>query len=233
MTATRCLVVDDDSEILESVRAYLSGFGMSCAAARSGREMRAALAEHAFDVVILDLMLPDENGIDLCKWLRTSSQLPVIMLTAQGDPITRVLGLEIGADDFVGKPFDPRELVARIHAVLRRTRPAGGRPSHRADVEQFHGWSFDRVRRLLVSPQEVAVPLSGAECRLLCAFLDHPRRVLSRRELLDMTRVSDVNINERGIDLAVSRLRQKLGAQPGNSFSIATIRGEGYMLDIR
>ena len=233
MTATRCLVVDDDSEILESVRAYLSGFGMSCAAARSGREMRAALAEHAFDVVILDLMLPDENGIDLCKWLRTSSQLPVIMLTAQGDPITRVLGLEIGADDFVGKPFDPRELVARIHAVLRRHQQAAHAVEGPA-VELLHvGAVAGAAAGRPSAPQEVAVPLSGAECRLLCAFLDHPRRVLSRRELLDMTRVSDVNINERGIDLAVSRLRQKLGAQPGNSFSIATIRGEGYMLDIR
>ena len=162
---TRCLVVDDDHEIRVALQEYLQRFGMSVLAAASGAEMRRLLMAggEAFDVVVLDLMLPDANGLDLCRWVQETSALPVIMLTAQGDPGSRVLGLEIGADDYLGKPFEPRELVARIHAVLRRARrgerkSGDGGPQR---VVSFEGWSFDRLLRQLVSPDRVGVALSN------------------------------------------------------------------------
>jgi two-component system OmpR family response regulator len=186
-----------------------------------------------FDVVILDVMLPDDNGFDLCRWLRQEQQTPIIMLTAQGDPISRVVGLEIGADDYVGKPFEPRELVARINAVLRRA-PSGD--SERRDLPRslkFEGWSLDRMQRLLVSPSQVVVALSNAEFRLLVAFVDHAGRVLSRDQLVDFTVTPGVEVNHRSVDLAVSRLRQKLGDSPREPSLIRTVRGEGYLFDAK
>ena len=155
--------------------------------------MRRALAKAAYDVVVLGNILPHENGLALCKWLRAKSSSAVIMLTAQGDPASRVLGLELGADDYLGEPFGPRELVARIHAVLRRAR---GETSDLGATVQFEGWVFDRLRRQLGSPLKVVMPLSSAEYRLLSAFVEQSRRV---------------DVNDRSIGLAVSRLRGKLG----------------------
>ena len=231
--ATRCLLVDDDDEIRTSVAGFLQRFGMTVLPAADGRAMRRILATEGADVVVLDVMLPDESGLDLCAWLRKSSPgVPVIMLTALGDPGSRVLGLELGADDYIGKPFEPRELVARISAVLRRTRdrPAGGTAA-REEVQRFAGWSFDRVRRHLVSPSQVVVALSGAEFRLLSAFIERPGRLLSRDTLLDITRAPGVEVSDRSIDLAVSRLRQKLGDSSREPKVIRTVRGEGYLFD--
>jgi two-component system, OmpR family, response regulator len=158
-------------------------------------------------------------------------QPAVIMLTAQGDPASRVVGLEIGADDYVGKPFEPRELVARINAVLRRAPKAAAAHGGPARTVRFEGWSLDRLQRLLVSPGQVVVALSNAEFRLLCAFVDRPGRVLSRDQLVECTAAAGVEVNGRSIDLAVSRLRQKLGDSPREPTLIRTVRGEGYQFD--
>ena len=233
MAMTRCLVVDDDPDLLESVCEYLRRFGFEPVAAPSAQQMRRCLAQGGFDVMVLDVMLPDGDGLTMLSALRqqpATAQLPVIMLTAQGDPGSRVLGLELGADDYVAKPFEPRELVARIKAVLRRRAvPAGERGSD-SSVE-FAGWRFDRLKRQLMSPQQVVVPLSSAEYRLLNAFVERPRRVLTRDQLLDATRGQGVVVADRAIDLAVSRLRQKLATVPDGEQLICTIRGEGYIFD--
>ena len=228
----RCLVVDDDQEIRTAVHDYLRGFGMSVATAEDGRSMRGAMARARFDVVVLDLMLPDENGLALCRWINENSKAPVIMLTAQGDPTSRVVGLELGADDYIAKPFEPRELVARIHAVVRRAaKPEQATEVQPAAVLRFQGWTFDRLRRQLLSPAKVVVALSSAEFRLLSAFADHSGRVLSRDRLIELTRAPGVEVNDRSVDLAVSRLRQKLGDSSREPRLIRTLRGEGYLFD--
>ena len=239
---TRCLVVDDDPEIRLGVQQFLQGFGMQVEAVGDGAGLRQAMAAGAFDVVVLDIMLPDENGLALCTWVRQTSRSAVIMLTAQGDPASRVLGLELGADDYLGKPFEPRELVARIHAVLRRARggeagsgQAPGMAPHsaaeRGESVHFQGWTFDRLRRQLISPQRVVMPLSSAEFRLLGAFVEHAGRVLSRDRLIELTRAPGVDVNDRSIDLAVSRLRSKLGDSSREPRLVVTVRGEGYLFD--
>jgi two-component system OmpR family response regulator len=227
---TRCLVVDDDPELLQSVCDYLRRFGFDPVPAANAAQMRAALAQGDVDVVILDVMLPDADGLALLGALREKSQTPVIMLTAQGDPHSRVLGLELGADDYVTKPFEPRELVARIKAVRRR-HGAPGPGARDEGVVEFAGWRFDRLKRQLVSPRQVVVPLSSAEFRLLDAFVERPRRVLSRDQLLDATRGQGAVVADRAIDLAVSRLRQKLASAEGGEQLICTVRGEGYLFD--
>lgn len=229
----RCLVVDDDGDIRDSVRDYLQRFGMTVTTASCGAEMRRLVQPGSFDVIVLDLMLPDDNGLVLCRWVQDTAGTPVIMLTAQGDPASRVLGLEVGADDYLAKPFEPRELVARINAVLRRAQKGerGGAEARR--MVQFQGWQFDRLLRQLVSPQDVVVALSSAEYRLLAAFVERPGRVLSRDQLIDLTRAPGVEVNDRSIDLAVSRLRQKLGDSPREPMLIKTMRGEGYLFDAK
>ena len=231
MAMTRCLVVDDDPELLQSVCDYLRRFGLEAVPAATAAQMRSCIALGGVDVVVLDVMLPDGDGLAICAALRQrpkTAQLPVIMLTAQGDPHSRVLGLELGADDYIAKPFEPRELVARIKAVLRRRAPGAERGD---GTVEFAGWRFDRLKRQLLSPQQVVVPLSSAEYRLLSAFVERPRRVLTRDQLLDATRGQGVVVADRAIDLAVSRLRQKLSAAQGGEQLICTIRGEGYIFD--
>ena len=232
---TRCLIVDDDSEIRNALQDYLQRFGMSVASAADGAQMRRQLLAQSFDVLVLDLMLPDENGLELCRWVqRQHPELAVIMLTAHGDPISRVLGLEMGADDYLAKPFEPRELVARIHAVCRRVlkgAQAGEPPREQRRELCFQGWRFDRMLRQLISPDEVVVALSSAEHRLLLAFVERPGRVLSREQLIELTRAPGVEVNDRSIDLTVSRLRQKLADSPREPRLIRTMRGEGYLFD--
>jgi two-component system OmpR family response regulator len=229
----RCLIVDDDPDIRESVSSYLARFGIASATVADAQEMRAAFARETYEVVLLDLMLPDEDGLSLCRWLREkSASIGIIMLTAQGDPSSRVVGLEFGADDYVAKPFDPRELVARIKSVGRR---AALKPDAsllpQSPVRRFAGWVFDTVKRELKSPDGVLTPLSTAEYRLLLAFVDCPRRVLSRDQIIEMTRGPSVDVSDRSIDIAVSRLRQKLGPLESGAQLINTVRGAGYMFD--
>ncbi len=231
-----CLIVDDDDGIRTALATYLRGFGMTVTVSATAAGMRAALVGAVFDLVLLDLMLPDGDGLELCQSVLASSGTPVILLTAKGDLGSRVLGLEWGADDYVTKPFEPRELVARMHALLRRSRRARlglqgqeavqGRPS-----VHFGGWCFDRIRHLLISPDGVTLALSLAEYRLLAALTAHPGQVLSRDRLIELTRAPGVEVHDRTIDLAVSRLRKKLrDSRPDGGF-IRTIRGEGYLFD--
>ncbi len=233
-----CLIVDDDPALRELVGEHLKRYGLAARLADSAAAMRRELARGGIDIVLLDLMLPDGDGIELCRDLRLHSRLPVIMLTAQGDPISRVLGLEMGADDYVAKPFEPRELLARIHALMRRS--AGtlangtggqaplatgrGEPTARA----FGGWQIDWRNRMLVDPDGVGLSLSNVEYRLLAAFADHPGEVLSRGQLVELTRSAANDSNERSIDLAVSRLRAKLRESLENPQFIRTVRGRGY-----
>jgi two-component system OmpR family response regulator len=225
-----CLLVEDDAEIRELLDGYLKGYGMGVTAVGTAKGMREALKVGNFDVMLLDLMLPDGNGLDLCRQVRTTSNLPIIMLTAQGDPVSRVIGLEIGADDYLGKPFEPRELVARIHAVLRRVGGQSVTTGKAADaVARFQGWQFDRLKRQLTSPEHTVVELSSAEFRLLSVLVDHPGQVLSRDRLLDLTRAPGVIVSDRSVDLTVSRLRQKLRDAGQAGGLIRTMRGEGYL----
>jgi two-component system OmpR family response regulator len=227
---TRCLLVDDDHDIRALLLNYLQPFSIEAEAVADGAGLRRRLPQGGIDVLLLDLMLPDENGLALCEWVKQGwPALPVIMLTAQGDPLSRVLGLELGADDYLPKPFEPRELVARIKAVLRRGNALAAAP---ANELRFGGWLFDRLRRQLVANDGVVVALSAAEFRLLSAFVDHPGQVLSRDRLLDLSRAPGVVVSDRSIDLAVSRLRGKLGDDEGQPL-IRTIRGEGYLFDTR
>jgi len=229
---TRCLLVDDDPAIRILLLDYLARFGLQAEAVPDGAALRARLARGGIDVLLLDLMLPDDDGLSLCQWVkRTQPQLPVIMLTAQGDPLSRVLGLELGADDYVPKPFEPRELVARIKAVLRRGGAVGAPVA--AGTLRFMGWRFDRIRRELMAPDGTLVALSAAESRLLAAFVDHPGRVLGRERLIELTRASGVEVNDRAIDLAVSRLRAKFGGGAAGQGLIRTVRGEGYLFDAK
>lgn len=226
-----CLLVEDDADIRELLQGYLQGYGMSVTAVPSAQGMRAALRGGSFDVMLLDLMLPDGNGLDLCREVRGGSSMPIIMLTAQGDPVSRVIGLEIGADDYLGKPFEPRELVARIHAVLRRAQGAYAGHGHKPQeaVLRFQGWQFDRIKRQLISPEQTMVELSSAEFRMLCVLVDNPGQVLSRDRLLDMTRSPNVVVSDRSVDLTISRLRQKLRDAGQGGGLIRTMRGEGYL----
>lgn len=224
------LVVDDDREIRDLVARFLSKHGYRVDTAADGRAMMQALVDGRFDLVVLDLMLPGEDGLSLCRRLRADSNLPVIMLTAIGEETDRIIGLEMGADDYLAKPFNPRELLARIKAVLRRT---GGPPrSDEPAVDQvlaFDGWRLDLARRELRSPDDVLVPLTGGEFDLLAAFATHAKRVLSREQLLDLTRGRAAVPFDRSIDVQLSRLRRKIEADPREPVMIKTVRGGGYI----
>lgn len=232
----RALLVDDNRELRELLSGYLTRFNISSEAVGDGSGMRRAMAQSAFDVVILDLMLPGEDGLSLCRELRGQSDIPILMLTARCEPTDRIIGLELGADDYMAKPFEPRELVARIQSILRRVRddrdPARRepQPTSRTCV-RFDNWSLHSVLRQLQAPDGLVVPLSNAEFRLLWVFLERPRRVLSREQLLDAARGRSVEVFDRSIDLLVSRLRQKLGDDPKAPQLIKTVRGEGYLFD--
>jgi two-component system OmpR family response regulator len=236
---TRALIVDDNLELRELLGGYLHRFNIDSEAVGDGSGMRRALAEAHFDVIILDLMLPGEDGLELCRQLRSTSDIPILMLTARCEPTDRIIGLELGADDYMAKPFEPRELVARIQSILRRVRDDrdGSRGEQRQDKDQqrlsirFDGWRLDSVLRQLQSPEGLVVPLSNAEFRLLWVFLERPRRVLSREQLLDAARGRSIEVFDRSIDLLVSRLRQKIGDDPKAPRLIKTVRGEGYLFD--
>ena len=224
------LIVDDDAEIRHLLREYLERNGMRAQAVADGRGMRAALETGRFDLVILDLMLPGEDGLALCRDLRTRSNLPVIMLTARGEETDRVVGLEMGADDYVPKPFSPRELLARIKAVMRRSQTLPPPATAGAKRLGFAGWTLDLAHRQLTSPDGVVVALSGGEYRLLKVFLEHPNHVLTRDQLLDFTRGRESTPFDRSIDVQVGRLRRRLGDTGQEPVLIKTVRGEGYVL---
>ncbi len=227
------LVVEDDGEMRNLVARLLREASFRVSAARDGREMWELLDSPAGlpDLVLLDVMLPGASGLDLLRRLRERSRVPVLMLTARGEEMDRVLGLELGADDYVSKPFAPRELVARVRALLRRAAPADAQPDPRSRRLAFAGWVLDTARRELTSPEGAAVDLSGAEYDLLMAFLEHPQRVLSREQLLEVAkRRAGADPFDRTVDVQVSRLRRKIEPEEDSPSLIKTVRGAGYVL---
>ncbi|PWT70214.1 MAG: DNA-binding response regulator [Proteobacteria bacterium] len=225
------LIVDDDREIRSLLGDYLQKSGYRVSAVADGRGMWNVLDGGRVDLVILDVMLPGDDGFVLCRTLRSRGNWPVIMLTAKGDETDRIVGLELGADDYLAKPFNPRELLARIKSVLRRHRsvPDNLQPEA-AHTLRFANWTLDLASRNLISPDQVVVALSGAEFRLLRVFLSYPNRVLSREQLMDLTVGREADPLDRSIDVQVSRLRQRLQDDAREPVIIKTVRGEGYVL---
>lgn len=225
----RILVVDDDDDIRELITAQLERDGQDVVGVACAADIRPALAERPADLIVLDLNLPDGDGLNLCRELRAQGVTSgIIMVTARDSAIDRVLGLELGADDYLTKPFEPRELVARVRNLLRRTRDDAGGKSRNARTAMFGGWRLDLLQRRLVAPDDRLVILSSAEFRLLSRFTEAPNIVLTREELLP-ERAATV-VFDRSIDLQVSRLRQKLAGVAGGEALILTVRSEGYVL---
>jgi two-component system, OmpR family, response regulator len=225
------LVVDDDREIRDLLARFLERHQMRVTAVRDGREARRAWAGGHYRLVVLDLMLPGESGLDLARWLRGQSNVPIVMLTAMGEETDRIIGLELGADDYVPKPFNPRELLARIRAVLRRAGEQAEKSSESAGRNlRFSGWVLEPARRRLLNPDGAEVALTGGEYDLLVALLERPNRVLTRDMLLDLLRGRQAGPFDRAIDVAVSRLRRKLEDDGRNAQLIKTVRGGGYVL---
>ena len=230
------LLVDDERDIRDPLAAYLTRNEMRVTKAENAAAARAVLAVHGIDLVLLDIMMPGEDGIQLAGFIRATSTIPVILLTAKAEEMDRIVGLEIGADDYVTKPFSPRELLARIKAVLRRTNgSAAAVRAPEAEGFAFGDWILRTGDRELVDAGGVAVPLSTGEYNLLHAFVTHPRRVLTRDQLLDLSQGRELAAFERSIDNHVSRLRRKIEAEPADPRLIKTVWGGGYMLaaDVR
>jgi len=230
-TQDHILVVDDDAEIRALLREYLQKQGYRVTAVADGKALRATVETSRPDVIVLDLMLPGEDGLSLCRGLRAHSDVPIIMLTARGEETDRIVGLEMGADDYLAKPFSPRELLARIKSVLRRTRSLPGNLAPETlSAFRFAGWTLDVATRNLTAPDGVVVPLSGTEFRLLRIFLAHPNRVLTRDQLIDLMISRDAATFDRAIDVQVSRLRQRLREDAREPAIIKTVRSQGYVL---
>jgi two-component system OmpR family response regulator len=225
----RILIVEDDLAIHHMLSEILSENGFSVSATTSAVEMDRALRREEFDLVVLDVMLPGEDGFSICGRLRASSNLPILMLTALGEDVDRIVGLEIGADDYVSKPFNSRELVARIRALLRRTRPFGVKTGQRLGPLRFAGWRIFPAERRLLSPEGVRVTTTSAEFDLLLAFCQHSGEVLSREQLLEWTHGGLAGPVERSVDVHVSRIRQKIEPDPRDPTFIKTVRLGGYI----
>jgi two-component system OmpR family response regulator len=230
----RLLLVDDEASLREPLGEYLARQGFVVTQAANAAEAREHLRELAPDLVLLDIMMPGEDGLSLCRHLTESRSLPTILLTARGEATDRVVGLEIGADDYVVKPFEPRELVARIRSVLRRS-TRGAPAAVDNEILEFEGWRLDPLKRRLTDAEGAVVAISSVEFRLLMAFLEHPRQVLDRDRLLDMVQGREAHLFDRAVDNQVSRLRRKIEVDSRNPQLIQTVWGGGYMLatDVR
>lgn len=227
--AAHILIVEDDHEISALVSRYLSQNDLRSTIARDGAEMDRALQAHRFDLIVLDLNLSGEDGLSICRRLRASNSVPIIMLTARSEDVDRIIGLEMGADDYLGKPFNPRELLARIRAVLRRQHSGRAEPDEQPGSFVFRGWTLNAGNRQLTNPDNVRVAVTGAEFDLLRVFCERPGRVLSRDILLDLTQGRTATPFERSIDILISRLRQKIETEPRDPELIRTIRSGGYL----
>jgi len=230
----RLLLVDDEAALREPLAEYLSRQGFAVTQAASAAEARSRLREELPELVLLDIMMPGEDGLSLCRHLSETRALPTILLTAKSEATDRIVGLEIGADDYVVKPFEPRELVARIRSVLRRSARGGVVPAE-DELFEFEGWQLDPLKRRLIDPEGALVSISSAEFRLLMAFVEHPRQVLDRDRLLDLVQGREAHLFDRAIDNQISRLRRKIEADSRNPTMIQTVWGGGYMLaaDVR
>jgi two-component system OmpR family response regulator len=225
------LIVDDDPELRRLIGEFLGRHGFDVSLAPDAVAMDAILEKQKIDLIVLDLMMPGEDGLSVCRRLAAQGKTPVVMLSAAGEETDRIVGLEIGADDYVQKPCSPRELLARIRAVLRRVADRDSAPEEPGDrdIYEFADWRLDMLRRELRSPDGVLVNLSSGEFALLRAFLEHPQRVLTRDQLLDFARGRDSFAYDRAIDVQVSRLRRKLDAASSGGELIKTVRNEGYV----
>ncbi|HEY5800002.1 MAG TPA: response regulator [Burkholderiaceae bacterium] len=235
-TISTILIVDDDRDIRSLLADYLETNGYRTHTAENGVAMWKMLEEARPDLIVLDLNMPGEDGLTLCRKLRATSTLPVIMLTARSEPLDRILGLEMGADDYLPKPFEPRELLARVRSVLRRSHamPSNlGTGGEGEKAMRFAGWVLDVTARHLLNPDGTVIMLSGAEFRLLRVFLEHPNRVLNRDQLMNMTQQRDADPFDRSIDIQISRLRQKLGEDARSPQIIKTVRNGGYVLSVQ
>ena len=239
---TRLLLVDDEAALRDPLGDYLTRQGFAVLTAANAGEARALLKEQSVDLVLLDIMMPGEDGLSLCRHVTEARAIPTILLTARGEATDRIVGLEIGADDYVVKPFEPRELVARIRSVLRRagrgpavTESVAGEAPPREDLFEFDGWRLDPLKRRLTDPEGALVAISSVEFRLLMAFVEHPRQVLDRDRLLDMVQGREAHLFDRAVDNQVSRLRRKIEPDSRNPQLIQTVWGGGYMLaaDVR
>ncbi|HTC44666.1 MAG TPA: response regulator [Steroidobacteraceae bacterium] len=224
------LFVEDDPDIRGMVADFLERNGYRLSVAKDGRDMDRVLGVSRIDLLILDIMLPKEDGLSLCRRVRAGSNVPIIMLTARGTEVDRVVGLEIGADDYLTKPFGTHELLARIRALLRRAQSVARTPQERQrSVLRFAGWTVDLGARRLTAADGAHVPLTGGEFELLAAFCERPNRVLTRDQLLDLTRGRSPALFDRSIDIQVSRLRRKIEADPREPVLIQTVRSGGYI----
>ncbi len=221
------LLVDDEASLREPLAEYLVRQGFAVSEAGDAARARSLLRESTPDLVLLDIMMPGEDGFSLCRHLVETRNLPVIFLTARGEATDRIVGLEIGADDYVVKPFEPRELVARIRSVLRRA-SKGADTAGSDDHYSFDGWRLDPLKRRMSDPEGTVVPISSAEFRLLVAFLEHPRQVLDRDRLLDMVQGREAHLFDRAVDNQVSRLRRKIEVDSRDPKLIQTVWGGGY-----
>ncbi|MEP6869867.1 MAG: response regulator [Novosphingobium sp.] len=233
-TFVQLLIVDDEPSLREPLADYLVRQGFAVSQASSAAEARALLRDETPDLVLLDIMMPGEDGLSLCRHLTESRQIPTIFLTARGEATDRIVGLEIGADDYVVKPFEPRELVARIRSVLRRAARAPGDAAGN-EVFAFEGWRLDPLKRRLTDAEGAVVAVSSAEFRLLLAFVEHPRQVLDRDRLLDMVQGREAHLFDRAVDNQISRLRRKIEVDSRDPQLIQTVWGGGYMFaaDVR
>ena len=226
---SRLLIVDDDREICELIILYFEKHGFEVISAHSAREMNRALAAHPIDLVLLDIMLPDASGLDLCREIRQSTDIPIIMLTAVSDLADRVAGLEIGADDYVAKPFEPRELLARVRAVIRRRAQVQPESTKASEIYLLDGWTLDIQRRRFVSPADVLISLTYAEFELLTILSRNANRPLTRGRILELVSGVGSDVYDRSVDVLVSRLRRKL-ENASCPLNIASIRNVGYAL---
>ena len=232
LPARHILVVDDDSDLREQISAYLRDHGYQVHAVADGVGVEAALAAAPIDLVVLDQMLPGEDGLSICRRLSAAGGPAIIMLSALGEEVDRVLGLELGADDYLAKPCSPRELLARVRAVFRRLDEARGEAPRKGRTYQFLGFVVDVARRQLRAPSGATILLTGGEFSLLNAFLDHPQRILSRDQLLEAARGEHTEVFDRAVDVQISRLRRKLHACSEVEI-IKTVRGAGYMFEAK
>ena len=226
--ANRILIVEDDAEIAEMLAGLFTDHGFDAAVANSARDMDVKLKDATFDLLLLDIMLPGEDGLSICRRIRAQSSTPIIMVTSLGEDVDRILGLEIGADDYVTKPFNSRELLARVRALLRRAAFGAPQQDH-SSAMTFEGWTIDSLSRQLTDPEGVEISLTSAEFDVLLAFCQNPRRILTRSELLALTHVGLAGPEERSVDVHISRVRQKIEPNPRDPTLIKTVRMGGYI----
>ena len=227
---THILLVDDEATLREPLAEYLTKQGFRVEQASDASQARSVMNAFNFDIILLDIMMPGEDGLSFCRHVREKTEIPVIFITAKGEELERIVGLELGADDYVTKPFSPRELVARIKVVLRRTNGGNGIKPGGGSIYQFSGWTLKTDQRSLVDQEGVAVPLSSGEYHMLLALLSRAGQVLNRDQLLDITQGREAHAFDRAVDNQISRLRRKIEADPKNPEIVKTVWGGGYVL---